>query len=189
VVSPILEEYIRNKYPKFPIISSTCKEIRDFNALSAELNKDYKLVVLDYNYNNNYEFLEKLPKKEKCEFLVNATCIPNCQRRGEHYRTIGENGLRYGKAFANKTAVDIIPFECEYQFSSFYTFKKYATFIEPDDILDKYLPMGFSNFKIEGRNSNVLNVLESYVYYLIKPEFRDEVRLEWLTALMSKNAI
>ena len=53
VNSPILEEYIREKYPSYKITSSTCKQIEDFDALSAELDKDYSLVVLDYNWNNN----------------------------------------------------------------------------------------------------------------------------------------
>ena len=36
--------------------------------------------------------------------------------------------------------------------------------------------MGFSNFKIEGRNINPVDVIDSYVYYLIKPEYTDMVR-------------
>lgn len=36
--------------------------------------------------------------------------------------------------------------------------------------------MGFSNFKIEGRNTHDFNTIESYIYYLIKPEYKDIVR-------------
>lgn len=78
VVSPILEEYIRKKYPHFKINSSTCKEIRDMDLLNAELKKDYSLIVLDYNLNNQFELLENIAEKEKCEILVNACCVPNC---------------------------------------------------------------------------------------------------------------
>ena len=38
--------------------------------------------------------------------------------------------------------------------------------------------MGFCNFKIEGRVLHSANVIESYVYYMVKPEHRDRVRLE-----------
>ena len=60
VVSDILEEYIRKTYPGFKIISSTCKEIKNMNVLNAELAKDYKLVVLDYNLNNQFENWNRL---------------------------------------------------------------------------------------------------------------------------------
>jgi collagenase-like PrtC family protease len=189
VVSPILEEYVRNKYPNFKIISSTCKEIKNFGKLQEELEKDYKLVVLDYNWNNKFDELEKIEKKDKCEFLVNACCVPNCQRRTEHYLSIGKNALIYSEALKNKTEPQKIPFICKDSSNNYYQYCKFSTFITPDSIWEKYLPMGFSNFKIEGRTSNFFNTLESYVNFLIKPEFRDEVRHEWILALMDKNVI
>ena len=74
VVSPILEEYIRKKYPRFKINSSTCKEIRNIDDVNAELKKDYNLVVLDYNFNNDFKVLEKIASRAKCEIHVNACC-------------------------------------------------------------------------------------------------------------------
>lgn len=90
VVSPILEAYIRKNYPGFTINSSTCKEIRGIEGVNEELKKDYGLVVLDYNLNNQFGELQKITDKSRCELLVNACCIPECPRRGEHYRTIAE---------------------------------------------------------------------------------------------------
>ena len=55
VFSPILEDYIRNTYPDYKITSSTCKRITDAKELNEELNKDYKIVVLDYDLNNRWE--------------------------------------------------------------------------------------------------------------------------------------
>ena len=65
VVSPILEEYIRENYKSFKVNSSTCKEIKDLNALNQELEKEYHLVVLDYNLNNKFEILKNIKKKEE----------------------------------------------------------------------------------------------------------------------------
>jgi hypothetical protein len=189
VVSSILEEYVRNKYPKFKIISSTCKEIKYFGKLQEELGKDYKLVVLDYNWNNKFEELEKIEKKGKCEFLVNACCVPNCQRRTEHYLSIGKNALICWESMKNNAQSQKNLFNCKESENNFYQYCKFSTFITPDSIWEKYLPMGFSNFKIEGRTANFFNTLESYVNFLIKPEFRDEVRHEWILALMDKNVI
>ena len=52
VNSPVVEQYIRDNYPSFPLISSTTKRITDTKELISELGKDYRLVVLDYDLNN-----------------------------------------------------------------------------------------------------------------------------------------
>ena len=91
VFSPVLERYIRENYPGYRLNSSTCKEIRDIRLVNEELKKDYHLVVLDYNFNNRFEELDKIEDKERCEILVNAVCIPDCPRRGEHYKNIARN--------------------------------------------------------------------------------------------------
>ena len=45
-----------------------------------------------------------------------------------------------------------------------------------DAIKDVYLPMGFSNFKIEGRGLGSALVLEFLLYYMTKPEYQIHVR-------------
>ena len=85
-----LEDYIRKNYPKYPLISSTVKQIENRDQLLAELEKDYKLVVLDYNWNNNFKELETLPHKDKIELLINPYCTPHCKRRKAHYEFLGE---------------------------------------------------------------------------------------------------
>lgn len=49
-------------------------------------------------------------------------------------------------------------------------------FIGIDDIQNLYLPMGFSEFKIEGRGLGSAIVLEFLLYYLTKPEYQLNVR-------------
>ena len=49
-------------------------------------------------------------------------------------------------------------------------------FIGTNDIQDIYLPMGFSNFKIEGRSLGSAIVLEFLLYYMTKPEYHINVR-------------
>ena len=49
-------------------------------------------------------------------------------------------------------------------------------FVGIDDILNTYLPLGFSNFKIEGRGLGSAMVLEFLLYYLTKPEYQIHVR-------------
>ena len=47
-----------------------------------------------------------------------------------------------------------------------------------DDIVNTYLPMGFSHFKIEGRGLGSALILEFLLYYLTKPEYQLRVREE-----------
>ena len=56
-------------------------------------------------------------------------------------------------------------------------------FIGIDDIRNIYLPMGFSNFKIEGRGLGSAIVLEFLLYYMTKPEYQLRVREESRTSL------
>ena len=49
-------------------------------------------------------------------------------------------------------------------------------FIGIGDIKNKYLPMGFSNFKIEGRGLGSALILEFLLYYMTKPEYHLSVR-------------
>lgn len=180
VVSPVLEDYIRKAYPNFKINSSTCKEIKDMDALNEELSKDYSLVVLDYNLNNQFDKLEQIKDKEKCEILVNACCVPNCPRRGDHYKQIAnqERITLKNRTMPPDKQIPVPGWYCEYgDKNTLYTIKDYPTYVSPDAIWEKYAPMGFSNFKIEGRTANLLTLVDTYAFYLMKPEYRDEGRL------------
>ena len=197
VVSPLLEDYIRNNYPKYKLTSSTCKRITDPKALEEELGRDYHIVVVDYDFNNNWEVLEKLPRKKDCELLVNACCEPNCPRRSAHYRCIGVQQIAYNehiKKYKN------LPFDaakydpenfrnCPYSQRDIFDIRGLRTHITPDDIWNKYVPMGFEQFKIEGRTASPLNVLETYMYYMAKPECRDEARFTLLKTLENTGAL
>lgn len=190
VFSPLLEEYIRQNYPNYKITSSTCKEIRNADELNAELEKDYHYVVLDYNWNNNFEFLETLQHKEKCELLINACCTPNCQRRGEHYRSIGESQIKiaeyYNTPKALRKETKLEDFQCPSMLRHIYEINDLPTHISPDAIYEKYVPMGYNQFKIEGRTIPDISLAETYVYYMIKPEFKDRARLELIGSLTKK---
>lgn len=186
---PVLEEYIRKKFPQYPLISSTVKQIEDREQLICELEKDYKLVVLDYNWNNRFDELEALPHKDKIELLVNSYCTPHCKRRGKHYEFLGEMQFELNRQVfgSERDMMKPIPdrqFPCPNTDLNFYDTLAFETHISPEDIYEKYVPMGFENFKIEGRLMHPVNILESYLYYLVKPEHRDRLRVDMLRALL-----
>lgn len=179
LVSPILEEYVRKNYPKMNIISSTCKCIRGIDGVNEELKKDYALVVLDYNLNNQFEELEKITDKGRCEILVNALCQPNCPARPAHYRNLSENqriiveNMKLPKEQMKPLVQWTYP--CKGG-NNIYAIQDFCTYVSPEDIWEKYVPMGFHNFKIEGRTDHILSLIELYTLYMIKPEYQGKVR-------------
>ncbi len=192
VFSPLLEEFLRTKYPNFAYNSSTCKEIKDIDTLNAEIAKDYKYVVLDYNLNNKWELLEKVEHREKLEILVNTLCIPNCPRRGEHYKNQARNeriAINNRKLPPEKRK-PLIPWTCEYgDHNCVHTIQDYSTFVKPDDIWEKYIPMGINNFKIEGRTANLFSLIDTYCLFMLKPERAGEARLQLLANLTKAGII
>ena len=202
VVSPILEDYIRKNFPKYKITSSTCKRITDGKQLCSEVEKDYHIVVIDYDLNHDFETLEKITDKSKCELLVNACCNPNCPIRSEHYNAIGLQQIAYANHVRKYRDVpfnqerllrehpEIQKFaDCNCAGRSLFDVKKLKNHISPDEIWEKYIPMGFEQFKIEGRTFETFNLLEHYMYYMIKPECRDEARFEFLRLLETNDVL
>ena len=51
-------------------------------------------------------------------------------------------------------------------------------FIGVEDVQKTYLPMGFSQFKIEGRSLGSALLLEFLLYYMTKPAYQLRVREE-----------
>lgn len=200
VNSPLLEKYLREKYPNFKYTSSTCKRLNDGKALAEELKKNYDIVVVDYDLNHEYDVLETLPNKDKCEFLVNAVCNPNCKLRSEHYKVIGQQQIAYcefkkkhpSQDFDVHQYPELVESEatkCRCVDRNIFDVKKLKNTITPEEIWEKLVPMGFSQFKIEGRTASRLNLIETYIYYMIKPEYADEARFMLLYNLENNNVI
>ena len=192
IFSPVLEKYLREKYPNFKYNSSTCKEIKDLDTLNAEIAKDYQYVVLDYNLNYRWDILEKVEHPEKLELLVNTLCIPDCPRRGDHYKNQAQNEriVIRNRELPPEKRIPVIPWHCEYgDKNNIHTIQNYKTFIKPDDIWEKYIPMGITNFKIEGRTANLFSLIDTYCFFMLKPEYAGEARLLLINNLMNAGVV
>ena len=175
VHSELLLDYLKRTYPGLYLISSTTKVLTDFRDLRRELEReDFRSVVPDFRLNKDFERLEALPqsRKDKVEFLCNECCDFGCRERKACYeavsrKNLGEcghehrcaapdagGGYRFSKAMAN------------------------PGFIGIDEIQNVYLPMGFSQFKIEGRGLGSALILEFLLYYMVKPAYHLRVREE-----------
>lgn len=192
IFSPILEKYIRENYPDYKLNSSTCKEIRDIDKVNEELKKDYYLVVLDYNFNNKFDELQKIEDKARCEILVNALCRPECPRRGDHYKNIAKNQriMLKNRKHPKDKQIPLEPWYCEYgEHNCIHTIQEYSTYISPEAIWEKYVPMGFNQFKIEGRTANLFSLVETYCHYLIRPENQGQARILLLNNLVANKVL
>jgi len=172
VNSPVLEEYIRKNYPDYPILSSTTKRIVGLDRLMEEMDKDYFLVVLDYDLNHNDKVIEALlPCAERVEILVNETCQPNCPRRVNHYREISKSMLEFSSGSKLSTI-------CTDRSPDRRTFKgcmNRPQFMSNADI-EEYSEKGFKNFKIVGRGLTPEFYIDSLIYFLVKEEHREFIR-------------
>lgn len=173
VHSDLLVEHLKKKFPNLYLVSSTTKVLSDFHELSKEVSRDdFEYVVPDFRLNKQVEKLNSLSQeeKDKLEFLCNECCYIGCKDRKACYENVsrrvldedcpehrcsapgGEEGYVFSKAMKN------------------------PAFISVDDILDTYLPNGFTNFKIEGRGLGNAILLEFILYYMTKLEFHLQVR-------------
>ena len=173
VHAELLTKYLKKNYPSLYLVSSTTKVLTDFNDLRRELARpEFRYVVPDFRLNKAFDKLNTLSQaeKDKVEFLCNECCWFGCRDRKACYETVsrknlgencpehhckapeGERGYLFSKAMEN------------------------PGFIGIDDIRDIYLPMGFSNFKIEGRGLGSALILEFLLYYMTRPEYQIHVR-------------
>lgn len=167
----ILEDYIRKNYGnRYKYISSTTKRLNTTEEQKEELKKDYYLIVLDYDHNKDLEYLQSIKNKEKCELLCNAICQSHCKRRLEHYKIISQCQLENDNCYMDNLDCSFVKNDC------LFTAMKQENFISPEDINNIYLPMGFKNFKLEGRTMHPFDFIEVLLYYLIKEEHKPEIR-------------
>lgn len=173
VHSELLLNYLQKNYPDFYLVSSTTKVLTDFQDFLNEVNREeFRYVVPDFRLNKVFDKLDLMTQhqKDKVEFLCNECCWFGCKDRKTCYESVsrknlgepapeyhcvspdGNEGYRFSKAMEN------------------------PGFISVGDIENIYMPMGFSNFKIEGRGLGSALILEFLLYYMTKPEYQIHVR-------------
>lgn len=165
--------YLKEKYPNFHYVYSTTNCTTDGNIYN-EMYDKYDILVLDYRLNKNKLFLEQqLKLKNKIEILVDD-CCPSCKYRKQHFENVGKYNLgeqidisclnpeNYGKYENPKNFYE----------SLLRTLNNSLTYEE----IEEYKKLGFNKFKLTGRSQGRRFLLDSYIYYFVKPRYRHEVR-------------
>ena len=137
----------------------------------AELNRElgrYDLVVLNYNKNKDRAFLDAVERPERLEVMANELCNPGCPHRTEHYLHHSRDQLE-GRVTEFR--------RCNLAGHDFWREAPTSpTILSNDDVRalrDRY---GVQRFKLVGRGVASAMNLESYLYYLVRPEHRDGLR-------------
>ncbi len=173
--SDLLLSYLKEYYPHLYLVSSTTKVITDFDVLVRELEREeFSYVVPDFRLNKRFDHLRALPDalKQKTEFLCNECCDFGCTDRKACYKNVSLKSL----GVSCEDHICRSPGAGEgYRFSKA---MQNPGFIGREDIVNTYLPMGFSNFKIEGRSLGSAVLLEFILHYMTKPECQLLVREE-----------
>lgn len=175
VHSDLLLNHIKRNYPGLYFVSSTTKVLTDFSQFMGEVNRDeFLYVVPDFRLNKVFDKWKTLSQsqKDKVEFLCNECCWFGCKDRKSCYETVSRKNL----------GEDCPEHHCAAPDASYgYRFSKAMEnpgFISVEELKNAYLPMGFSNFKIEGRGLGSALILEFLLYYMTKPEYHIHVREE-----------
>ena len=173
VHSELLTEYLREHYPQLYLVSSTTKVLTEFEDFRKETERSaFRYVVPDFRLNRELLLLASLPdaQKDKVEFLCNECCWFDCRERKACYEAVSRLSLGEKEPEHRCRAPHA---EEGYRFSRA---MENPGFIVVQGIRNTYLPMGFSNFKIEGRGLGSALVLEFLLYYMTKPECQLKVR-------------
>lgn len=165
VYADLVGDYVRERYGMRCVLSTT-RALAD----AAEVNrmtKRYDYVVVDYNHHKDPAFLAALEDRDKVEVMVNEFCAYRCPHRQEHYLHNSED---------QRSGV-MRPFECVAQRAEFFDHEPGHPVIFTDrEVRDLHDSHGIGYFKIVGRGVAFRTVLEAYAYYLVRPEYREDVK-------------
>lgn len=167
VYSDLVDAYVRARHLRMERTLSTTREILD----AAELNRAlgaFDLVVLNYNKNKDLPFLDQVEHPERLEVMANELCNPGCPHRNEHYLHNSRDQL----------AGTVTEFRrCDLSGKDFFKLAPTSpTILTNDDVRTLHERYGVPRFKIVGRGVAPDVNLESYLYYLVRPEHRSGLR-------------
>lgn len=179
----VLHDHLLSIVPEDHFIYSTTMGIRDIDKLNQY--SENNMVVLDYLYNNNNQYLQQIKHPQNIEVLCGELCIDDCPYRFEHYISVSKTNahipLRLNESdscrFTDKIQGN--PPMVEWYFQMF----KHAV---SNDRIDELANMGIQNFKIAGRTRPTEAFFAFIIYYLILPEHQEDAKRDLLIETRKK---
>lgn len=168
IYSELLEKYLREKYSHIDFIYSTTLGQLGLD----EINKRTKnnLLVLDYMYNNDFNFLNQLQYPDHIEVLANEACIPNCPHRKLHFDIY--SAIQLGRIQPKQNG---IPANCwSKEINSPYKVEDIQ--IDINNFINNYLPIGINRLKLVGRCVSPEDLIDIYLTWMVKPNYHSLIK-------------
>ncbi len=172
IYADVLNAYLRENLPALRRILSTTREIVAEDQIRSAL-AEYDRVVVSYNLTREESLLKSLSSAGGLEVMVNEYCTPGCPNRNRHYRQISIDQIRGVQSPFACAFADMMPPQAHGFLSGLIDGD---VFLRNEEVRRYHDHLGIDSFKIVGRGLALYDVIDSYLYYLIKPEYWNEVR-------------
>lgn len=166
VSTDLMYNYIKTNYPNYKINRSIVNTPEDYDWEEALENK-YDKIVLPRRHVKDFNTLNSINEKyrNRIEILCNDRCPLDCPFIYSHYKLFEELTIKQGPD--KKSAL-----KCKNEKINNSIFNRdFSSQIFYKDIIENYIPLNYTEFKLVGRG-NIYNMVMSLVLYFIKPEFQ-----------------
>lgn len=188
IYSSLLKDYLTKAYPELTYVYSTTLGITDIDKIN-DITKD-NIYVLNYNKNNDNEYLKQLQYPNNIEIICGELCVGNCSYRAKHYEIVSKMQLDIPlDPTDNVACIMNPPYKNAEQIFDLAMSMPHAITLER---INELAQMGFNHFKISGRNMFAPGWFRLVCYYLVKPEYLETVyldlRTQYIKELARRNA-
>jgi collagenase-like PrtC family protease len=164
--NPIIEEYVRKKYPRFQIVGSvTATSSLSLPFLKRRIN-EVDILVLPPEYNARFELIEKLGAA-KVEVLINERCAPFCPFRQKHYRAISRSQIALNLNHENRLYYNNCPVNNAREMGN-----EPPHMVMDDNLVTALQKIGVAHFKFVGRHLAADDFISEVDAVLIKRKYR-----------------
>ena len=174
--SDLLRDYVRKTYGSLQLISSLFKPavevgyINDNVSYYNRLFDAYDIVVVNSSKikNGDRKFLVSLAYPERVEFIANNWCIRNCPFAMKHCSAVARAQLAVCRGDGDEVAtIQGILNDCLASCKQVHDSNPTTTgLLLSYDEIDLLLSLGYTHFKIQGRNDPLRRILEDIGHYV-----------------------
>jgi hypothetical protein len=150
-----LANYLKEQYPNITLVESSINK-------SIKINNPFEMCMIDYRTLRQCK--NEITEKEKYIVMLNSFC-------DNTYRCVNLTSNSHLNYEIER------PLHCVHRVDKFLDSKMNNNFISIEN-LQNLVEDGFVHFFVKSDIPNRFEKIETYVYYLIKPEFQDVVKLE-----------
>jgi hypothetical protein len=184
VASRLLNNYIRDKYPKISRTASTILSIIPHKNKTLDhyrkLCDEYDKVVVgtthlfnsDQQRSLDLKFIDQLDR-DKIEIMVNDNCVFDCPHRTKHHTLVA----RHNKMPTSESSQEVIQFFQSYCRSHLAVKGMATDLILTNSMVDTLKNMGFERFKLVGRDLPEAYLLTEMVRYIIPERLQPHISM------------